>query len=360
MMIQCVSFVLLASTATAFLTASRPPASTSTTLALSQILFAPDYYDTYDDENDLHIPNRLAFTTTKWKDLDDAQEAYTMLVESGISFVSCSPGTEKMLAKCMGDVQAMVGTCWSQRFQFGEGSLVSGMESKADVLGDSVQILQARPSKLSLGGLGAIADGIVSSIDEGYCVSGGAIDITSKGKLKALCKTMEQRDEELVSNQFEFNIMSRKNEGMIKACKELGVIPFCRHPLGKDLLASGIWTSEDPRGGNKGMKFSLKVLEKWEPLHSMQYRVADQVQKRATRDSRALKDYRDRRFEDKKNSHKVTAAQVAINYVVAKGGVPLVDVYDEKSAEELLGCLGWHLTEEEVSMLDQAAELSEM
>jgi pyridoxine 4-dehydrogenase len=53
----------------------------------------------------------------------------------------------------------------------------------------------------------------------------------------------------------------------------------------------------------------------------------------------------------------ITTAQIAINYVVAKGCVPVPGINTPKEAEELLGCLGWALTEEEVDMLDKAADL---
>lgn len=49
--------------------------------------------------------------------------------------------------------------------------------------------------------------------------------------------------------------------------------------------------------------------------------------------------------------------QVALNYVVAKGGVPLPEINSPKQAEEVTGCSGWVLTDEEVGMLDAAADL---
>lgn len=48
---------------------------------------------------------------------------------------------------------------------------------------------------------------------------------------------------------------------------------------------------------------------------------------------------------------------MAINYVIAKGGVPLPEINTPKQADELLGCLGWSLTDDEVDMLDSAAAL---
>ena len=53
----------------------------------------------------------------------------------------------------------------------------------------------------------------------------------------------------------------------------------------------------------------------------------------------------------------ITPMQVAINYIVAKGAVPIPVVKNNQDAEELLGCLGWGLNDEEVAILDSAADL---
>lgn len=339
--------------------------------ALRKASFAPDYYKDYKDENDaLHIPNRMGFTTTKWtsSSSSDYQDAFDMMLEGGVPFCVCTPGTEAMLATAMANepdqLEPIIAVTYNARFG---GDILKSIETTLEKLDhtDEIELLQARPSRLQLKGLSGIAVGIRAAIDDGYCVSGGAIDITSRNKLQAMITQMENRDESLISNQFEYSLVNRKHEKMIKTCKKMGVIPLIRHPLGKDLLASGVWTSEEPNGSNgkDGPRFSYKVLEKYEPLHSMQYRILEKVQGRVGKggaQQREMKDYRDRRYEAKKASGKVTAAQIAINYIVAKGGVPLVDVHDEKSAHEALGCLGWQLTKEEVEMLDQAAELSAM
>lgn len=53
----------------------------------------------------------------------------------------------------------------------------------------------------------------------------------------------------------------------------------------------------------------------------------------------------------------ITTTQVALNYVVAKGGVPIPEVNNPNQAEEVIGCLGWVLSDDEVSMLDAASDL---
>ena len=53
----------------------------------------------------------------------------------------------------------------------------------------------------------------------------------------------------------------------------------------------------------------------------------------------------------------ITPAQISLNYIVAKGGVPLPEVNSPDQAKQVTGCLGWTLTDEEVSMLEAAADL---
>jgi len=49
-----------------------------------------------------------------------------------------------------------------------------------------------------------------------------------------------------------------------------------------------------------------------------------------------------------------------LNYIVAKGGVPLAEVNSPKQAQELIGCLGWSLSDDEVAMLESAADLCKL
>ena len=61
-------------------------------------------------------------------------------------------------------------------------------------------------------------------------------------------------------------------------------------------------------------------------------------------------------FQPKINTE-ITTTQVALNYIVAKGGVPLAEVNSPKQAQEVIGCLGWTLTDDEVSLLESASDL---
>lgn len=49
---------------------------------------------------------------------------------------------------------------------------------------------------------------------------------------------------------------------------------------------------------------------------------------------------------------------MALNWVVAKGAVPLPGVKTAKQAKEVVGCLGWRLRADDMEVLDEAVERS--
>jgi aryl-alcohol dehydrogenase-like predicted oxidoreductase len=152
--------------------------------------------------------------------------------------------------------------------------------------------------------------------------------------------------------------------GLIDACKEQGVIPLVRNPLDGG-LASGRYTATNPSGGEAvgggvlAAKYPFSKLEKLQPLHSVHEMVAERASTRVKREVRDMKErYKSARYgPGQKINTDITTTQVAIQYVIAKGAVPICHVTDSQQAEEILGCLGWRLTEDEVDMLDSAADL---
>ena len=88
---------------------------------------------------------------------------------------------------------------------------------------------------------------------------------------------------------------------LIEACKDLGVTPLVYNPLGKNRLASGMYTTNDMRGDKPiGPKpFGYKKLEKLNPLHVVQETVAERVQGRAGfNQGRRLRGARGRGYEE--------------------------------------------------------------
>ncbi len=136
----------------------------------------------------------------------------------------------------------------------------------------------------------------------------------------------------LASNQVEYSLINRKVEknGLLKQCQELGVRLIAYSPLGMGLL-SGKYTPENPPSGIRGGRYNRRFLERMTPLLTLIKRIgSDHAGK--------------------------TPAQVALNWCICKGALPIPGAKNVAQAEQNAGALGWRLADEEVALLDEASE----
>ncbi|KAG7361002.1 aldo/keto reductase family protein [Nitzschia inconspicua] len=360
-----------------------------------------DFMADYEDENEFHIPNRLGVTTRCWGEESlgfvatgklkkqqlregkfvpgDLQLAFNNLLDEGILLFETSPeygkamatkklSAEHILGRCIQEYQGsdtmplLVDTFANKIWQRRANAVTSSLTASCEKLEiSSVDILQAK----NIGWLpsGGIIKGMSEVvIDQGTANYVGVKNI-SPLRLRRLMSKLEKQGLTVTTNAFEFSLTQRGNEKWITACKALGVIPLIHNPLGSG-LASGQYTATNPSGGlasSGATKFSFAVLEKLQPLHSVLESVAERVKTRLTREVRDVQErYRGRKGPPPKINTDITTTQVALNYIIAKGGVPLAEVNSPKEAQEVIGCLGWSLNDDEVAMLESAAELCVM
>lgn len=301
---------------------------------------------------------------------------YEKLQQSGISFVETSESNplaeafvNKFNEECdygENDQGALVASTFPNPWKHaiksrslprrGANAIVAASEASCDRMGlSSMTLYQVQNPWLYLGGTTALADGLLDVIGDDHARYVGCIDM-GLTKLAKLQRKMRAQGEFVATNQFEFSLTNRKAMGTIAACKKLGITPICTNVLDGG-LATGKYTSTNPTGGEVSKRegdmgpYPMRTLEKLEALFKVQDSLRDKVSRRIG--DRLMK------FESgqaPKINRDITTTQIAINYVRAKGAVPLVSVTNLKMANELLGCLGWDLTEEEVDELDKACK----
>jgi aryl-alcohol dehydrogenase-like predicted oxidoreductase len=363
-----------------------------------------DFRADYDGENDFHVPNRMGASTKAWGDpklnfaaggkklskgdikagrfvAGDVQLAHAKLLEGGITLFETSPAygaasrsaslsSEDILKRCLEDVgeslpetmlvETLSVTSLLQSLTSPSTYMPNRLEESLGRLGglSTIELFQA-PATATLFSSRLLAAGLAAAVESGQCNHAGVTGVTSPSKLRRIQRKLEARDVVLTSNMFEFSLTNRRNERMIGACKSIGVIPFASNPL-DDGLSSGVFTAANPSGGqvNPSRKFTFQQLEKLQPLHSVLETISDRVRTRVVRELRETQDrYRPRYGPPPKINTDITTTQVALNYVVAKGGVPFPQVNTPRQAQEVLGCLGWELKDDEVAMLEAAADL---
>ena len=95
-------------------------------------------------------------------------------------------------------------------------------------------------------------------------------------------------------------------------------------------------------------------------MHNALKSVAGKVRRRLKDDWDRDRDLRKKKGENidinESFPTEVTTTQVALNYVVAKGAVPMPSVISAESCEEVVKSSKWRLKGEELEMLDEAAD----
>ena len=136
----------------------------------------------------------------------------------------------------------------------------------------------------------------------------------------------------LSANQVEFHLLDRRVEksGLLKQCQEIGVRVIAYSPLAQGLL-TGKYSAQMPPRGVRGNRVSRSTLLKLQGLITQLRKIG------------VL-------HGDK------TPAQVALNWVICKGALPIPGAKNQGQAVQNAGAMGWRLSQDEVELLDQAAD----
>jgi aryl-alcohol dehydrogenase-like predicted oxidoreductase len=143
---------------------------------------------------------------------------------------------------------------------------------------------------------------------------------------------LSERGVPLVSNQVHYSLLHRQPEhnGLFDLCRELDVTLIAYSPLEMGVL-TGKYTTENPPPGIRGRRYRREYLTQVQSLIALLREIGEAY-------------------------GGVTPAQVALNWVMCKGAVPIPGAKNARQAEENTGALGWRLSGEEVAALDAASE----
>jgi aryl-alcohol dehydrogenase-like predicted oxidoreductase len=136
----------------------------------------------------------------------------------------------------------------------------------------------------------------------------------------------------LASNQLEYHLLERRIEknGLMDYCTQNGIKVIAYSPLAMGIL-SGKYTPENPPKGARASQYSSSFLAKIQPLIKMIKRIGQD-------------------HEGK------TASQVALNWAICKGTLPIPGAKNAHQASENAGGTSWRLTKEEVQQLDEMSD----
>ncbi|CAM8924929.1 unnamed protein product [Rhodiola kirilowii] len=174
----------------------------------------------------------------------------------------------------------------------------------------------------------ALWDGLVAMYDKGLVRAVGVSNYGPNQLLK-IHEYLKVRGVPLCSAQVQYSLVSmgESQTEMKRVCDSLGIRVISYSPLGLGML-TGKYTPSNLPSGPRAILFS-QILPGLEPLLEALTKIAQRRRK--------------------------TIPQVAINWCICKGTIPIPGVRTVKQAEENLGALGWRLSTEEILVLENAA-----
>ncbi len=182
---------------------------------------------------------------------------------------------------------------------------------------------------ISLRSHAAMAAALAAAHRAGLVKAVGVSNYSEK-EMRAIHAALATHGVALATNQIEFSLLRTMPEsnGLLGACKELGVVVLAYSPIGQGRL-TGKYSAANPPPGRRS--FSDYPMAEIDPL------LADL-----------------RRIGERHGGK--TPAQVALNWVICKGAVPIPGAKNQEQAAQNAGALGWRLTEDEVRALDRVSK----
>jgi pyridoxine 4-dehydrogenase len=211
-------------------------------------------------------------------------------------------------------------------------SMVSACEASAKRLGRKVDLVQMHWSTANYAPWqeSALLDGLADLYERGL-VKGVGLSNYGPKRLQQVYQKFRDRGVPITSLQVQYSLLSTypvTELGIKDVCDEMGIKLIAYSPLALGLL-TGKYSKEGflPKG-IRGLLFR-QLLPKIQPLLECLQAIA--------------------------RSHDKTSSQVAINWCICKGFIPIPGAKSVEQAKENLGALGWQLDPNEIAELDRIA-----
>ncbi len=267
----------------------------------------------------------------------ELQAVYEQSLKSGINFFDTAEvygmgKSERLLGRFLHNnnyATPVIATKFNPRMRFSKNALGKALKNSLKRLGlEKVDLYQIHnPGKINQW-VNAIGDVFESGLVRSVGVSNYNPD-----QFREAYEILDKRGIKLASNQMHYSLLFRKHEfdGLLKMCKELNVTFLAYMPLAQGALTGKYTPDNLPKGLLRRITYRKGLLKKVQPLISLMREIG-------------LK------YGNKNPS------QVAINWVICKGALPLVGVNNIKQLEEVLSAIDWRLLDEDILKLDDITE----
>lgn len=269
---------------------------------------------------------------------DEIRQAFDASLAGGIRLIDtaevyASGRSERFVGEFLGTqpAGALVATKffpWPWRLT--RQSVLRALKGSLGRLGlDAVDLYQIHNPRSPMS-VETLAEALVDCMEAGLTRTVGISNFDDGEMLRAY-STLARHNVPLVSNQVHYSLLQRTAErgGLLARCKELGVRLIAYSPLEMGILTGKYGRGHSP-SGSRALRYA-SIIGRIQPLLKVMTEIGQDQGGRSN-------------------------AQVALNWVMAKGAIPIPGAKNADQAAENLGSLGWSLTPDQVALLDQVSD----
>jgi aryl-alcohol dehydrogenase-like predicted oxidoreductase len=174
-------------------------------------------------------------------------------------------------------------------------------------------------------------EAMAEAVESGLAMAAGVSNFSPE-QMRQAHTALAKHKIALACNQVDFSLLNRAPErsGLLQLCHELKVTLVAYRPVHGGLL-TGKYTPQNMPAGLRGWFASRRTLARIQPLLELL-----------------------RQFGEAHGGK--SPSQVALNWLICKGALPIPGAHSVHHVQESAGALGWRLSEEEVTRLDSAEE----
>ena len=216
-------------------------------------------------------------------------------------------------------------------WRFGRKSVVNALRRSVQRLGLEQVHLYMIHWPYTLTSIETLMAGLADAVEAGLTKTVGVSNF-NPSQMQQAHDFLAERGIPLATNQVAFSLLKRDPEtnGLLDLCRQLKVTLVAYGPLATGML-TGKYTPEQPPTGFLGLRHRKSDMIRLQSLIELMREIGEAHGGK-------------------------TVGQVALNWTIAKGALPIPGAKNARQVEENIGALGWSLTEDEMASLDAAAQ----
>lgn len=274
---------------------------------------------------------------------DELQPIYEATLAAGINFIDTAEmygrgRSERVVGRFMRETQTREQVVLATKFmplpwRLAPGQLRHALRESLNRLGLSRVDLYQIHFPLPPVSIETWMEVLAEAVEAGLTRAVGVSNYNPSQTLRAYA-ALAKRGVPLASNQVKYSLLDREPEtsGLVKVCRDLGVTLIAYSPIAKGMLTGKYTPANVPSGmRHRVYKYDRAYLSKIQPLIGLLNEIGQAHGGK-------------------------TPAQVSLNWLICKGAVPIPGAKNLRQAQENFGALGWRLSDEEMTRLDEMSE----